>query len=89
MDNPFAQQVERLAGDNFFTHYNMGFIYLGMKEYDKARSMAHGAMALWLQKPGLRAKLIALGKWQEPKQSHEPVAASDNNTATPTKYAPC
>lgn len=79
------EQVEKVAGDNFFTYYNVGLIYLDMKEYDKALAMAHKAMALGFQKPGLRDKLIAIGKWQEPKESQEPAAVSNDTTATPTK----
>lgn len=59
-------QVGNLAGDNPFTHYNMGLSYLDLKEYEKALAQAHIAMALGFERTELREKLIAAGQWREP-----------------------
>ena len=62
-------QVEKTAGDNSFTYYNLGLIYLDMKEYDKALTQAHKAMALGFTRTGLRDKLVEAGKWREPAKA--------------------
>lgn len=62
-------QVARVAGDNPFTLYNMGLIYLDMKEYDQALAQAHKAMALGFPQTGLRDKLAAAGKWRAPEDT--------------------
>lgn len=54
-----------VAGDNPFTHYNLGLIYLERQHYDKALEHAHRAYALGFAQPGLREQLQRLGKWQE------------------------
>lgn len=59
-------QVERFAGDNAFTHYNMGLVYFELKEYDKALTKAHKAIALGFGQTALRAKLENAGQWREP-----------------------
>lgn len=79
------EQVAKAAGDNFFAYYNMGLIYLDMKEYEKALAMAHKAMALGFQNPGLRDKLIAIGKWRAPEEPSAPVTRSENDALTPAK----
>jgi len=63
------QQLEYVvahAGDNAFSYYNVGLIYFDMKNYDKALSQAHKAIALGLNRSELRDKLHGLGKWVEP-----------------------
>jgi uncharacterized protein (TIGR02996 family) len=79
------EQVSKAAGDNPFTYYNMGLIYLDMKEYEKALALAHKAMALGFGRTGLRDKLMAVGKWRAPAESQEPSTLSEGATATPTK----
>lgn len=80
------EYVEKVAGDNFFTYYNLGQIYMDMKEFDKALAMAHKAMALGFQNPGLRNRLQAAGKWQEPAvpmAPMEPASAATDVTTPP------
>ena len=63
------QQLERAtttAGDNGFTHYNIGLIYFDFKDYDKALVQAHKAIALGFIRPALREQLQGIGKWIEP-----------------------
>lgn len=67
------EEVERVAGDNAFTYYNIGLIYLDMKEYEKALAQAHKAMALGLGRSGLRDKLEEAGKWRAPDKPQTPI----------------
>lgn len=47
--------------------YNLGLIYLELKQPDLAMQRAKLAYELGAPLPGLRRKLQALGKWQEPE----------------------
>lgn len=66
------EQVEKGAMDNPFTHYNIGLIYLDMKEYEKALTQAHKAFALGFRQTGLRDKLMAAGQWRAPEEPLSP-----------------
>lgn len=69
--------AEGHAGDNPFSHYNIGLIYLEAKEYDAALVQAHRAMALGFPRTELKDGLVAAGKWQEPTDAPAaPAAAS-------------
>jgi len=71
-----TQQLDeaiRLAGDNPFTHFNVGLVFLDMKNYDRALVQAHRAAELGLPRTELKERLAAVGKWVEPKTA--PVAA--------------
>ena len=76
------------AGDNPFTHYNIGLVYFDMKNYDRALAQAHKAYGLGFGSPNLRDQLMAAGKWAE-SVAHSPVAidgkSSDSSAATPSK----
>lgn len=64
------QQLElavKLAGENAFTHYNAGLVYLDLKNYDEALRQAHVAYELGFPRPHLREALKAMGKWTEPR----------------------
>jgi len=54
------------AGDNAFTHYNIGLLYFELKLYDKALQRAHEAMRLGFPLTDLKGKLAAAGKWVDP-----------------------
>lgn len=63
------EQLDRVtagAGDNAFTHYNAGLIYLDLKDYAKALIQAHRAQALGLPRTELADQLKAAGKWAAP-----------------------
>lgn len=60
------EEVSRTAKDNAFTQYNIGLLYLDMKDYDKALQQAHLAMSLGFPRMGLKDSLSAAGKWREP-----------------------
>lgn len=57
--------VASQAGDNAFTHNNIGLIYFDWKNYDKALVHAHMAYELGLGIPTLRDQLKKIGKWKE------------------------
>jgi len=74
------QQLERAtasAGDNAFSHYNIGLIYFDLKQYDRALLQAHKAIELGFRQTALRDQLQSVGKWTEPsgKPAVEPVTA--------------
>ncbi|MDP1693703.1 MAG: ABC transporter permease [Burkholderiaceae bacterium] len=80
------QQLERArfhAGDNGFTHYNIGLVFLDVGEPEQALAQAHRAMDLGFERTGLKDKLVALGRWQDPAP---PMPSSDAAPApAPTK----
>ncbi len=68
--------VLKTAKDNAFTHQNIGLLYFDLGEHQKALVQAHKAMALGLNRPELKEKLQAAGKWAEPvAASAEPTLA--------------
>jgi len=73
-----------LAGDNPFTHFNIGLAYFDLKEYDLALRSAHRALALGFERTDLQDKLKSVGQWQDP-QAAEPAASAAS--AAPAKSA--
>lgn len=65
------EQVEKAAGDDPFIYYNLGLIFMDMKEYEKSLAYAHKATSLGFVQTGLRDKLMALGKWRDPVETQE------------------
>ncbi len=75
------EQLERArfhAGDNGFTHYNIGLVFLDVGEPEQALAQAHRAMNLGFERTGLKDKLVALGRWQDPAP---PMPSSDAASA--------
>ena len=73
--------VAASAGDNPFTHYNLGLIYFDIKYYDQALAQAHAAYGLGFGQPALKEKLQAAGKWQElPEAPANPAEAKPAET---------
>ena len=67
-----TQQLDesiRLAEDNPFTHFNVGLVFLDMKNYDRALVQAHRAAALGFTRTELKDRLVEAGKWVEPPAS--------------------
>lgn len=64
------------AGDNPFTHYNAGLVYLELKAYKEALAQAHRAAELGFGRTDLREKLQAAGQWSEPAAPAASAAAS-------------
>ena len=70
----FSQAV-RLQPDDPTINYNAGLLYLKVKNYDKALLHAKKAYEKDFPLPGLKNKLVALGKWEEPVKAPAAEAA--------------
>ena len=66
------EQATVLAGENGFTHYNVGLIYFDMKLYDQSLARAHRAMALGFENEVLRDLLKNAKQWREPTDEPQP-----------------
>jgi uncharacterized protein (TIGR02996 family) len=77
------EQVEKAAGDNPFTHYNLGLIYFDIKDYEKSLAQAHKAMALGFNRTALRDKLVEAGKWLAPEKPTIAPAQTDSKVTPP------
>ena len=79
--------VTNAAKENAFTNYNVGLLYFDLGEHQKALTQAHKAMELGLNKPELKGRLQAAGKWAEPvAASVEPTLAEPSAAdSDPTK----
>lgn len=82
---PEAKQQLELAtasaGDNAFSHYNIGLIYFDFKDFDKALEQAHKAIKLGFPRTALQEQLQSIGKWAEsaaaqPDSPTQPVGSS-------------
>ncbi len=62
--------ADRMAEDNPFTYYNIGMVYADLKLFDEALVEAHKAYKMGFPRPGLRDRLKAAGKWQEPTKAN-------------------
>lgn len=69
------EQATRIAGDNAFTHYNIGLAYFDIKLYDKALIQAHHALALGFERNQLRELLEKVGQWKPPLIKHTETTA--------------
>lgn len=59
--------AERLGEDNPLTVYNVGLIYLELKQFGPALVQAHKAYGMGVQQPALRDGLRAAGQWRDPE----------------------
>jgi tetratricopeptide (TPR) repeat protein len=57
------------AGDNAFTHLNVGLVYYNMGNFEQALQHAHKSIALGLNNMTLKDLLVKEGKWSEPVPS--------------------
>jgi len=71
--NAFAMAVQ-LQPDDPTINYNAGLMYLKAKDYDKALAHAKKAYEKDFPLPGLKNKLIALGKWETAQAPQAPEA---------------
>lgn len=60
------EYVARTESDNPLAQLNVARLYLDMKEYDLALATVHHLMSLGYDRPDLRDRLIAAGRWVEP-----------------------
>lgn len=59
--------VERIIQDNPYTHYNLANLYFEANDFEKASKHIQLAIDLGWPKAELKDKLVAQGKWVEPK----------------------
>jgi hypothetical protein len=64
--NAQAVVVAANAGDNPFTHLNVGLVYFDMANYEQALQHAQQAIAMGLNNMTLKDLLVHAGKWSEP-----------------------
>lgn len=76
------------AGDNPFTHYNLGLSYFDMKAYDLALEQAHLAASLGMENEGLKNKLVGVGQWREPVAAPEGAASAPAGAASAVPARP-
>lgn len=88
------EQATNIAGDNGFTHYNIGLAYFDMLNYGKALAQAHRAMGLGFERTQLRERLEKAGQWQEPitatteNTAKTPILKSNELAEVPTSRSP-
>jgi Tfp pilus assembly protein PilF len=46
-------------------HYDLGLLYVDMRRYDDALAQAHAAYKLGYPLPGLKQKLVSIGRWRD------------------------
>jgi len=69
------------AGENGFSHYNIGLMYMKLNEYSLAAASARRARELDFPRTDLMDELIRLNRWTEPDRaaaSPGPSASSNN-----------
>lgn len=64
------------AGENPFSHYNIGLLYLELGDPAKALAQAHRAEALGFTRTELRDALRRNGHWREPVAAPESTASA-------------
>lgn len=58
--------VAESTQDNPFAQFNVGMLYVDIKDYDKALVQAHRVKAMGFDRPEIKDRLIAAGRWVEP-----------------------
>lgn len=59
------REAEENAKDSATVHYNLGLLYLDLKDYDRSVQHARKAYELGAPLPGLKNKLAQAGKWRD------------------------
>ncbi|HVK56910.1 MAG TPA: tetratricopeptide repeat protein [Burkholderiales bacterium] len=70
------EEADKLSPGDPNLAYNLGLIYVDLKQYDKAMAFAEKAYTSGFPLDGLKKKLKQVGKWVEPK----PVAPQNEET---------
>jgi hypothetical protein len=73
-----------LAGDNPFTHYNIGMLFADAADWDRALKQAHKAMSLGFPRTELGDRLRQAGRWSEPAPAPAPTSATAASAPTAT-----
>jgi uncharacterized protein (TIGR02996 family) len=69
------------AGDNGFTHYNLGLVYMDLGEPQRALEQAHLSQKLGFERPELKQRLVAANQWRDPVEA--PLAAASAPAPAP------
>jgi tetratricopeptide (TPR) repeat protein len=77
--NAQLETATTYARDSAVTHHNIGMHFFDIKNYERALSQAHRAIALGLERPELKDQLAQIGKWKDPVQL--PFAIDSNSQA--------
>jgi len=59
------QVAEQNSGESATVHYNLGLLYLDLKDFDRSVQHARKAYELGAPLPGLKNKLAQAGKWHD------------------------
>lgn len=75
--------VAESTQDNPIAQFNTGMLYLDMQAYDQGLRQAHRVLAMGFDRPELRNRLQAAGRWVEPPAdaASAPVAAASAASA--------
>jgi tetratricopeptide (TPR) repeat protein len=86
---PQIDYARSLAGNNAFTHYNVGLMYADAGDWDAALAQAHRAAAMGFTRATLKQRLQKAGKWAEPPAAvaAEPVPAAASAASQPAEAA--
>jgi hypothetical protein len=60
------EEARKHEANNANVYYNLGLVYLDVKDYSNALKNAQTAYRLGAQLPGLRNRLREVGQWREP-----------------------
>lgn len=74
--------VAESTQDDPLTQFNVGMLYMDMKDYDKALIQAHHVMALGIDRPELRDRLTAVGRWTDPAPTTVDAASAPASAAS-------
>jgi tetratricopeptide (TPR) repeat protein len=69
------EKARELGQDDPSLHYNLGLAYFELKDYEKALAEAKLAYQMGMPLPGLRDKLMRVGKWEDSQAPSAPSAA--------------
>jgi len=72
------ETVKKAVPDDPLAQYNVGLIYLDMKNYDKALEQAHRAKELGVTRTDLRDRLQSAGRWKDPEPGLPASSASQS-----------
>lgn len=81
--------VAETTRDNPLAQLNVGRMYLDMQDYDKALIQAHRLIEMGFDRPDLKDRLVAAGRWVEPGAAAEAAASAASGAASaPTSPPP-
>lgn len=75
--------ARKMGEDNALTQYNIGLVYLELKQYEQALTQAHMAMQMGVPRTELKTALVAVGKWVDPPADAASASAADPSASSP------